>query len=99
MESTHHGFVSCPLARETNQGLTALDPNPGTRLKKNQGTLLGNTLLVYIPASVLFMYLYTPPLLPLKTSLAYCQTSAFNAVILEFSPVWLQMSEPTFLVA
>ena len=48
---------------------------------------------------VLFMYLYTPPFLPIQTSLAYCQASAFNAVILEFSPVWLQMSEPTFLVA
>ena len=33
MQSTHQGLVSCPLARETTLGLTAPDPNPGTRLK------------------------------------------------------------------
>ena len=33
MESTHHGFVLCPLARETNQGLAVPDPNPRTQLK------------------------------------------------------------------
>ena len=60
MESTHQGLVVRPLASKTNQGLIALDPNPGTQLRKTIRELNWKIICCYPIASLLFMYLYRP---------------------------------------
>ena len=90
MESRHQSLVSCPLACETNQGLTVPDPNPGIRLKKIIRELYWK-ILCGVLASVLFMYLRTPPLLPIKPPLLTARRQLVNmpnGYIQYSTPLW-----------
>ena len=69
MESTHQGLVSRLLSHETTLGLTAPDPNSGTRLKKNDQETQP------ILAIGCFMYLLQASLITIKPALLHYQAS------------------------